>query len=290
MFRKKKAPAAIGNPTPAAKPSAAAPATAGPDLAAQAKAKAEAEQRNKEAAKRAQAQAEERQREAEMKRKAKEKEEQLAREKAAADAAAREKAAKEAAEAEKKAKMEREAEDARWRAQLASMASSALLTQSLEKELADELSEVRKKLSAGKEAVESLEREILEVEASSVAGREAKAREIGALKEQLASLVEMRSGVADFDLLMGGLVNGAKDAHEELEQQGADALGVAARMERELDAAKQRLRSADEHKVGLEKQLEKAKADAAPQEAQAASELMRLTDAAVAAKCQDSPG
>ena len=194
-----------------------------------------------------------------------------------------EKAAKEAAEAEKKAKMEREAEDARWRAQLASMASSALLTQSLEKELADD-SEVRKKLSAGKEAVESLEREILEVEASSVAGREAKAREIGALKEQLASLVEMRSVVADFDLLMGGLVNGAKDAHEELEQQGADALGVAARMERELDAAKQRLRSADEHKVGLEKQLEKAKADAAPQEAQAASELMRLTDAAVAAK------
>ena len=62
--------------------------------------------------------------------------------------------------------------------------------------------------------------------------------------------------------LMGGLVNGAKDAHEELEQQGADALGVAARMERELDAAKQRLRSAAEHKVGLEKQLEKAKADA----------------------------
>ena len=219
-----------------------------------------------------------------MKRKAKEEEEEKAREKAAADAAAREKAAKEAAEAEKKAKMEREAEDARWRAQLASMASSALLTQSLEKELADELSEVRKKLSAGKEAVESLEREILEVEASSVAGREAKAREIGALKEQLASLVEMRSVVADFDLLMGGLVNGAKDAHEELEQQGADALGVAARMERELDAAKQRLRSADEHKVGLEKQLEKAKADAAPQEAQAASELMRLTDAAVAAK------
>ena len=266
-----------------------APATAaappGAEVAADAKREKEDELSRAAAATKAQAEADKKHKEAQRQA-----DEKHAAEVAAAEVKRRESAARESAEREAMTKAARADEDAKWRAQLAKMESSQLMTASLDKELASELEEVRTKLDSGRSAVSALEVEIVEVEASSVASREATAREIGELKEQLASYVELRTIVSAYETDASDLVSQAKEAQEDMEQRGADALGVAARMRKELDEAKVRLQSAEAQKHTLEKQMEKLVADAAPAEAAATEELDKLVSAAVAARLQSEMG
>ena len=267
------------------------------DPAAEAKKRADEADQMKKAraeadAKKAQAEAEAAKRAAAAKKKAAEAAEKAALEKARAEQekAAQDKAAQEAAVAEKKAQDEREAESAKWRAKLANMQSSALLTASLDKELASELEEVRKKLEAGKGTVEAIDKEIVEVEAESVAAREAKAQRIRELGETVGALSAVRSVVAEYDASVRSLVSAAKEAHTELEQKGLDAQGVTSRLQRERASAQQRFDGAAEHKASLEASLATLAAELKPQEAHATEELQRLTAAAIAAKLQAQMG
>ena len=235
MFKRKpKAPAPESAPAVAAK-------KGGPDLAAEAKQRAQADEKRKAAVKKAQDDEQQRKRDMEEKKRAQEAAEKKAQEAAARDAEAKLAAAQEAAAKEAAAKAERDAQNDKWRMQLAKMQSTDLLGASLEKELASELSAVRQKLETGKSAVTSLETEVKEVEEASVAGREKKAGEISTWQEQLSSLDAVRSVVAAYEGGASVLVALAKDAHDELDQQAADASGVATRMTRELDEAHARL-------------------------------------------------
>lgn len=177
-----------------------------------------------------------------------------------------------------------------WRAKLLKMSSSQSFKETLDKELVTEREEARKRLIEGQRVIQNIMADIAEMESHSQAEIEGKAEAIAALREEVASLVTVRAVVVGFDANVASLLSTTKEAHEELIQQSADALGVATRLHKEHMEATARLASAKEQRSVLEKNMAKLIADAAPQEKLATAELSRLTSAASVARLQSQLG
>lgn len=225
--------------------------------------------------------------------------EKLAKEKEAALALAEREArlnAKREAEAKAIAIAEAEAAkaaieaEAEWKRSFARMDESEVLNQQLEKELSEELKEVRDKLEMGAQAVATIETEIEEVQASALEAKDAKTAEIDSVAAHTRALKQVLNLIRGFEAEASSLERESNEAREQTAQVDANAIGIASRLNEEVEEAEARLSKAEGRGAELEARLAALKAEAQVKERSAEAEVDRLSSAAIAARLRASLG
>ena len=225
--------------------------------------------------------------------------EQLIKEKEAAAALAEREsrlAAKREAEAKAVALAEAEAAkaaalaEAEWKRSYARMDDKEVLSQQLEKELSNELKEVREKLQKAEQAVLTIEQDIADAMKSSADAKEAKAQEIDALGSHMSSLKQVVSLVRGYESECVQLEKELDADREARDARDENAIGIANRLTEEVEEAEARLTKAEGRGAELEARLTALKSEAVVKEKSAQAEVDRLSSVAIAARLQATLG
>lgn len=177
-----------------------------------------------------------------------------------------------------------------WKRSYARMDDAEVLNQQLEKELSEELKEVREKLDAGQQAVLTIEAEIEDVKVSTANAKEAKAQEIDALAAHTMSLKQVLSLVRGYESECTNLEKELNLDRETLAQSDEHAIGIATRLGEEVEEAEARLSKAEGRGAELEARLMALKSEAEVKEKSAKAEVDRLSSVAIAARLRANLG
>lgn len=186
-----------------------------------------------------------------------------------------------------KAAVEAEAE---WKRSFARMDESEVLNQQLEKELSEELKEVREKLEMGSQAVATIEAEIEEVQSAALEAKDNKTAEIESVAAHTRALKSVLNLIRGFEAEATALERESNESREQTAQVDANAIGIASRLNEEVEEAEARLSKAEGRGAELEGRLSALKSEAQVKERSAEAEVDRLSSGAIAARLRASLG